>query len=182
MKGHSIPYKTGTPLERFERYVIPEPMSGCYLWSGGQVPDGYGIFRWSTDTGIKAHRASWRLYRGEIPSGAHVLHRCDNRACVNPDHLFLGDNDANVADRVKKGRSARVCGPDNWNYRDGSSRLRGKLGVCRGERVHGAKLNEAKVRAIRADRRSQSKIASDYGIAQTLVSQVKRRKVWAHVD
>lgn len=90
---------------RFEEKVIPEPNSGCHLWAGAMVPDGYGIFSVATKRNVKAHRVAWSIYRGEIPAGMHVLHWCDNRLCVNPDHLFLGCNDDNVADRVRKGRS-----------------------------------------------------------------------------
>lgn len=92
---------------RFEAKFIPEPNSGCWLWVGSTIPDGYGYFSVATNKNIGAHRVSWLLYRGSIPDGAHVLHRCDNPPCVNPDHLFLGDHAANVADRVAKGRSYR---------------------------------------------------------------------------
>jgi hypothetical protein len=92
-------------LPRFQEKFIPEPNSGCWLWMGAVVPDGYGSFGISTKQTMKAHRVSWLLYRGAIPPQTHVLHHCDTRCCVNPDHLFLGDNAANVADRVAKGRS-----------------------------------------------------------------------------
>jgi hypothetical protein len=78
-------------------------MSGCWLWLGAVIPDGYGSTK-VDNKAILAHRRSWVIHRGPIPPDAHVLHRCDNRLCVNPDHLFLGDNLINVADKMAKGR------------------------------------------------------------------------------
>lgn len=102
---------------RFEEMFIPEPNSGCWLWFGATVPDGYGSFGIATNKTEKAHRVSWKLHKGPIPPDKHVLHTCDNRCCVNPDHLWLGTNEDNVADRVLKGRSyhppkgLRICLP-----------------------------------------------------------------------
>jgi hypothetical protein len=96
-----------TPLlDRFNEKWMPEPNSGCWLWLGATNADGYG--RINTGGFIEnAHRASWMLYRSAVPLGLHVLHRCDVPGCVNPQHLFLGDNDANVADKTAKGRAAK---------------------------------------------------------------------------
>src|SRR5882724_7709102 len=93
-------------------------------------------------TAYLAHRIMWRLTHGEIPPDRpFVLHRCDNPLCVRPSHLFLGTHADNMKDMVRKGRSSR------------------------GERHHASKLNEDKVRAIRADSRTLSAIASDYKIS-----------------
>lgn len=93
-------------LERFEAKVYAEPSCGCWLWGGSLDGDGYGMFR-SKGRVERSHRVAWQLYRGEIPPGICVLHRCDNPTCVNLDHLFLGTKADNAWDRAKKGRGRR---------------------------------------------------------------------------
>lgn len=91
--------------ERFFRHVDrgPHPR-GCWLWTGATNPKGYGIFGWDGET-WRAHRASYRLHKGD-PGTAKVMHGCDTPACVNPDHLHLGTQRQNMADRKIKGRWA----------------------------------------------------------------------------
>jgi hypothetical protein len=94
----------GIPLlTRFEMQHIPEPNSGCWLWLGATSPSGYGNI-YAFGSSLRAHRASWVIFRGAIPAGMHVLHKCDTPSCVNPDHLFLGSHADNMADKVRKGR------------------------------------------------------------------------------
>jgi hypothetical protein len=106
-----------------------------------------------------AHRISWEIHRGPIPPGLHVCHKCDTPSCVNPDHLFLGTAADNMADKCAKGRG---------NFRRGMTSGR-------------AKLTDADVVAIRADRRLQAEIAEAYGVSNPIISRIKSRKIWAHV-
>lgn len=156
-----------TIVERFESLISPEPMSGCWLWTGapgdGSRNGQYGRFRMSGRQ-CKAHRAAWLLLRGQIPNGKHVLHRCDNPACVNPDHLFLGSNEENVADRVAKGRTG-------WKARQGESHPM-------------RKLTEDDIRSIRlrsSNGESCRSIAADFGIHYATVSEIKNLRKWRHV-
>lgn len=83
---------------------IPEPTTGCWLWARHQNSQGYGIARVKGKL-WRAHRLAYTIFRGPIPGDADVLHHCDTPACVNPAHLFLGDDQANCDDKWRKNRA-----------------------------------------------------------------------------
>lgn len=141
---------------KFDAKYICDPNSGCYLWNGTLDKNGYGRFsinhKWN-----KAHRYSWELYNGAIPQGMHICHRCDTPACVNPGHLFLGTNADNTADKTKKGR------------------------VPQGERHWSARLSEADITNIRADKRNHREIAHSYGVSKSHIQRIKNGSAWRHL-
>jgi len=97
--------KAATVKQRFEeKFIIQD--SGCWKWTGALMGIGYGYFRVG-DKLHGAHRVAYELYVGPIGI-MHVLHKCDNPACVNPEHLFLGTNSDNVNDMTTKGRNLDV--------------------------------------------------------------------------
>lgn len=153
-KGH----RESPPIE--ERFWMKvNKTDGCWLWMGGKDGDGYGGF-WLEGKPISAHRYSYQLNIGPIPEGLLVLHTCDQPACVNPAHFFLGTKKDNAIDREQKGRS-----------RD-----------SRGEKQGAAKLTEVKVRQIFQDSKngmSQKKIADKHAIHPSSVSKVLLKQVWA---
>lgn len=113
-----MPKTTLTDLERFAKYYTCDLATGCWNWHGafdGQPRDGdnprgrYGRFVIKKRT-MGAHRASYELHRGPAPKGMQACHKCDNPACVNPDHLFLGTHQDNTDDKVAKGRCAMSRG------------------------------------------------------------------------
>ncbi len=101
-----------TLRERFESKitrhgpVVREELGPCWDWTASLGNHGYGVLGLGgrTDGKDLAHRISWELSKGDIPEGVCVLHKCDRRSCVNPDHLFLGSKADNTADMVAKGR------------------------------------------------------------------------------
>jgi len=84
----------------------------CWVWGIKKSKESYGVTRLN-GIPIAAHRASWIIHRGKIPSGKFILHRCDVRRCVNPDHLFLGTAKDNADDMIKKGRQKHPAGEDS---------------------------------------------------------------------
>lgn len=85
---------------------------GCWIWTAGTNSDGYGSMKLGQRK-QSSHRISYELANGPIPAGMDVLHHCDNRRCVNPEHLFLGTNLDNVRDRESKGRGGDHKGVHN---------------------------------------------------------------------
>lgn len=148
---------------RFQSSVHHEPMSGCSLWTGKVDKDGYGLFRAGTrpsDHFERAHRFSWRLSRGVLPSEMHVLHKCDTPACVNPEHLFLGTPADNSADMVAKNRSSH-----------GVANCKAKLTP---EEV-------VRIRSLRTEGVSAKRIAVAFGVSYHLIDLIVSRKLWKRI-
>lgn len=152
---------TKTPSEWRRSFIdraIPEPMSGCWLWLGPVTCDGYG-----KQGGRLAHRISWEIWRGEVPRGLHVLHRCDTACCVNPDHLFLGTHADNMADMRKKGR---------------------RLGAGVGSKNGRSKLSDdsvARIRQMAASGLYLREIAPQFDVGMSTISRVLRGESWRHI-
>lgn len=139
--------------------VHPVLGTRCWVWLAGKMPSGYGKFTMEGKQ-YSAHRVSWLITHGCWPEPLG-LHKCDNRACVRINHLFEGDTDSNVADRVEKKRSAV------------------------GSRHGLSKLTESKVLEIRsryaAGNTSYKKLAKAYRVSSIQILYVVRRITWRHI-
>lgn len=134
------------------RTVKPE-LGPCWEWAGLTDKGGYGRV-WDGERVQAAHRLAYTTWVGELPANIHACHHCDNRLCINPGHLFPGDDVENMADMVDKNRS------DN------------------GERRWSHKLTDAQVDEIRAayngERGQQARLAEKYGVAPSRISVIVR--------
>jgi len=104
--------KTIPVFQRLRAKVAIDPVSGCHIWTGWKNLQGYGKIFVDQKHRL-THRIAWQSVHGSIPDGMCVLHRCDRPACVNPNHLFLGDRASNNADRAIKGRSRSILAEMN---------------------------------------------------------------------
>lgn len=161
-----MPYPFTPLVERFARKFIPEPNSGCWLWTDALDRDGYGRIQIGCGS-KKAHRVSYEIHCGPISDGELVCHRCDNPACVNPEHLFLGSNHDNVADMVRKGRSARVKNP-----RPGASNGRATLSEDQALSA---------LHSVLVQRRSRASVARDIGVGKAAIEKLCAGKTWTHL-
>jgi hypothetical protein len=160
-RGHRL---TSTPESMFWKHVTPGPIDECWEWQGYVNEQGYGQFRCGSGPLLRAHRVSYEIHHGPIPDGHHVCHRCDNRPCVNPCHLFAGTDADNLSDMDAKGR--RVNAPQL------------------GEKHGMSKMTVADVHAIRELATAgieYREIGRRYGISGTHAHRIATRKSWRHV-
>lgn len=132
--------------------------SGCFIWQGCRAAHGYGATSYAGRQWL-AHRLAYALFRGEIPDGMHVCHKCDTPACVNPSHLFLGTALKNRLDAKEKGR------------------------LPNGELHHKAKISHAIAICIReryaSGGVSAAALGAEYGISKTSVYDVIHERSWS---
>lgn len=144
-------------MERFESNIF-YGLDGCWHWIGPMTDTGYGkICRFGKN--YKAHRVSYEFFKGGIGK-MYVCHTCDNRYCVNPDHLFLGTHQDNMTDMKEKGR---------------------RKNKGRGDKNGMSKLSTENVLEIRASDERYEILARKYGVKACTISQIKTRRVWKHI-
>ena len=166
IKGLPIRYVRGHNGRRylslndcFWAYCMTGSFCECWIWKGPSLDTGYGQLHHNGKLYL-SHRVSYELHNGPISEGMDVCHKCDNRLCVNPYHLFAGTPNDNIQDMVKKGRQAK------------------------GERNGSAKLSEDDVRAIRdlfTNGTSRKQIAKQYQVDISNIYYITTRKTWTHV-
>ena len=153
-----------TLAERFEAKVERIPFMGCWVWMGATHENGYGVIgRTGKGSGNeRAHRLAYKLYRGEIPEGKFILHKCGNANCVNPWHLEPGTAKENAADTIRMGRLKL---PDN---------------SC--ENAKWAKLNAEQVLEIRANKGGKkgtgTMLARKFGVSKSAIYQIWAGENW----
>ncbi len=148
-------WKQRKPWPAFHEMYVPEPMSGCWIWTGSLTARGYGYLgNKKNGQPQTAHRHSWKLHCGPIPTGKHVLHKCDVRCCVNPDHLYVGTHKDNMRDRDMRGRNGMA-------------------------KLHMSDI--PKIRQLLAEGRKTQEIADLYGVNRSSISHIQRGYTWRHV-
>jgi len=144
-----------------EKLWIPEPNSGCWLWLGQLNRLGYGVIgRRAKSKQMFAHRAAYIMAHGSIPAGMDILHRCDVRCCVNPDHLYAGTHTDNMHDMFSKGRRKAARGSAHW----------------------AAKLIAEDVLAIRSSSEPHKVLAIRYCVSTHNIHTIRSNRSWRHLS
>lgn len=133
----------------------------CWYWTASKNTSGYGQFNTGNGRIWRTHRISWIMERGQINPNSHVLHRCDNPACVNPNHLFLGSQKDNILDCIHKGRSP----------------ILGK----KGDKHPTHRLSPEDIGYIRNSSDLQETLARRFGVHQPQISRIKSGHRWSHL-
>lgn len=149
--------------ERIAQNTRHDEATGCLLWTGYKCGrnGGYGRTRFWQKRQL-VHRLAWQMEHGPIPDGMCVCHKCDTPLCVNVDHLFLGTQQENTADKVKKGRNARTLGETSGRAKVTSEQV-------------------IQMRKRRAAGETPESIANDFGLSQGHVSAICNGKKWPHL-
>ena len=149
----------------FWKHVDKSGHNGCWNWTGFIDRDGYGTYWWEGRP-QGAHRLSYIFTHGSISPGQCVCHHCDNPPCVNPDHLWLGTHQDNIADKISKGRQAKNTKPNN---------------PAKGERHGEAKLSDEQVHLIRNSLIPARVLAERFGVHPTRIYKIRQGKGWKHI-
>lgn len=147
-----------TEEKRFWGRVNKDDPTGCWLWLAAKNEHGYGLVGLTRDSRhltYRAHRYSWELVNGKAPAGGQILHRCDVRLCVNPDHLFLGNNAVNMRDKALKGRAGTVLTLDQ--------------------------VREIKVALETWEPGTTIALARKYGVSSALINGIKSGRHYAYI-
>lgn len=140
--------------------------SGCWEWLKGKC-EGYGRIRdCETKKLILAHRLSYEIFKGKIEKGMFICHRCDNRSCINPDHLFQGTAKDNSQDALHKGRTYKVS-----HHAQGEKN--GNAKICSEDVIE--------IRRLASSGMRHSEIAKKYGFSQTNVREIVKGHLWKHI-
>lgn len=150
-------------------------MDNCLIWHGRFSPQGYGVLVVDGAQWL-AHRWAYQIRFGAIPEKRVVRHKCDNKRCVNPDHLELGTHKDNTRDMIERGRARWQRDPESFKRH--IKRMVSLAPPLRGERNGRAKLTREQVETIRADPRQQRIIAMEYRVSKSLIHAIKAGKLW----